>query len=69
MKKAILLPLKFSLLIMFGSIFIYIFGPIRWIKNTDIIGYMTVGLILIYFIAFGLGYLLRIGHKEKIIVN
>lgn len=69
MKKAILLPLKFSLLIMFGSIFIYIFGPISWIKNSDIIAYITVGLVLVYFVAFGLGYLLRIGHKENIIIN
>ncbi len=57
--KAESLPLWFSMLVMWFTLFIYVAGPIRWIDKWDVFEFITILLLVLYFVAFAAGYLLR----------
>ena len=67
--KAEYLPLWFSMLVMWFTLFIYIAGPVRWIDKWDVFELITILLLVLYFIAFAVGYLVRskrLGKTAKI---
>ena len=67
--KAEYLPLWFSMLVMWLTLFIYIAGPVRWIDKWDVFELITILLLALYFIAFAVGYLVRskrLGKTAKI---
>lgn len=47
------------MLIMWGTLFLYLFGPIRWVDKWDIWEVIIIALLAGYFLAFAFGYLLR----------
>lgn len=57
--KAEYLPLWFSMLVMWFTLFIYVAGPIRWIDKWNFAEIITILLLICYFVAFAAGYLLR----------
>ena len=63
--KAILMPLKFSLLIMYFTLLVFLLGPIQWIKKWDFATFAVIGLLIAYFSAFSLGYNFRLKVREK----
>lgn len=67
--KAQFLPLKISLLVMFGSLIVFLFGPIPWIENDNFIAYFVIVLLILYFLAFTLGYCARTPKSGGIIIN
>lgn len=69
LRKAEYLPLKFSLLVMWLTLLIYLFGPICWIQEWDAAEYITILLLVSYFTAFAIGYLVRSRYSSKNSVN
>jgi len=63
--KAAMIPLKWSLTIMFFTLFVYLFGPIRWISEWNVHEVITMCLLLSYFVSFAMGYLLRCRNIKK----
>lgn len=57
--KAEYLPLWFSMLVMWFTLFIYVAGPVRWIDKWDVYEFITILFLVLYFLAFAAGYLLR----------
>lgn len=64
--RAVQIPLIFSLLIMFGTLFVFLWGPIPWITTWDWAAWVTVLLLILYFVAFAIGYLFCVRKSEKI---
>lgn len=60
--KAEYIPLWFSMLVMWMTLFIYVAGPIRWIDSWNIAEFLTILLLVLYFLAFAAGYLF---HSRK----
>ena len=70
--KAEYLPLWFSMLVMWLTLFIYVAGPVRWIDKWDWAEAVTILLLALYFVAFAAGYLLRsrkLVKKEPISID
>lgn len=55
-RKAEAIPLKFSMLVMWSTLLIYVLGPIRWIQEWDFAEIITILLLVCYFFAFAFGY-------------
>ena len=55
-KKAENIPLKYAMLVMWATLFMYLFGPIRWIKEWNFAEVATILLLIAYFAAFAYGY-------------
>lgn len=67
--KAQFLPLKISLLVMFGSLIFFLLGPIPWTENDNFIAYFVIALLILYFLAFTFGYYARTPKNGIIIIN
>jgi len=70
--KAEYLPLWFSMLVMWFTLFIYVAGPVRWIDKWDWAEFITILLLVLYFVAFAAGYLLRskkLAKKEPVLMD
>ena len=73
--KAQRIPLKYSMAIMLGSLFFFIVGPIPWSDSKNLIDYMLLMLLLLYFISFAFGYYTKMMRgdclkcEEKILYN
>ena len=58
-KKAENIPLKYTMFVMWATLFVYLFGPIRWIESWNYAEMLTVLLLILFFSAFAFGYYLR----------
>ena len=66
-KKAIMYPLKISLIVMFFTVFVYLFGPIKWIDSDNIYEIICILLIVSYILSFAFGYYLTAKKKLKLV--
>ena len=66
-RRAEAIPLKFSLLVMWATLAVYLFGPIRWIEQWNFAEVATILLLMLYFMAFALGYYFcgRVSPRKK----
>lgn len=62
-QRAEFVPLKYSLLVMWCTLLIFLLGPINWFTEWTLSEYTTIFLLIAYFTAFALGYLLR-SHRS-----
>lgn len=58
-KKAENIPLKYTMFVMWTTLFVYLFGPIKWIESWDYAEMLTILLLVLFFSAFAVGYYLR----------
>ncbi len=65
-KKVLMFPVRFAVLYMVGTLFVYLLGPIDYHKGWDWYEFLGVGLVSLYILALYCGFRQGVFHRKEI---